>query len=54
MSNLSELLAENPDLTDKPDAPELECNLANPPSCEFRDVCFHYPTQVLNQLELDA
>jgi len=47
--NLSELLAESPDLTDKPDAPELECSLANPPACEYRNVCFHYPTQVETQ-----
>jgi len=45
MQNLSELLAEQPDLTDLPGAQELVCSSENPPAVEYRDVSFHYPTQ---------
>jgi ABC-type transport system involved in Fe-S cluster assembly fused permease/ATPase subunit len=46
MSNLSELLAEEPDITDPPDAYDLR--LRDPQrgaSIEFRDVCFSYAEQ---------
>ncbi len=46
MQNLSELLAEHPDVNDAPDAAPLR--LVNPSkgaTIEFRDVCFTYPEQ---------
>lgn len=46
MANLSELLAEEPDVVDGPHSRDL---VADPegkgPSVEFRDISFHYPTQ---------
>lgn len=48
MTNLSELLAEEPDLVDAPDARELVPvpTGARGASVTFRDVFFHYPTQL--------
>lgn len=47
LTNLSELLAESPDVTDAPDAIELpSTNAADPDvAVEFDNVYFHYPTQ---------
>jgi ABC-type transport system involved in Fe-S cluster assembly fused permease/ATPase subunit len=47
LTNLSELLAENPDVTDAKDAIALpKTNLDNPDAVvEFDNVKFHYPTQ---------
>jgi ABC-type multidrug transport system fused ATPase/permease subunit len=51
LTNLSELLAESPDVTDAPDALELPRNLPAPSAdeddiaVEFDNVVFHYPTQ---------
>jgi ABC-type multidrug transport system fused ATPase/permease subunit len=51
LTNLSELLAESPDVTDAPDALELPRNLPVPASAkddiavEFDNVVFNYPTQ---------
>ena len=46
VQNLSEMLAEQPDLTDSKGAPPLPCTREDPPpSVEFRDVVFHYPAQ---------
>lgn len=50
MTNLSELLAVDPDVSDAPGAPELR--LTNPKkgvSVEFRNVRFKYPGQEINQ-----
>jgi len=43
--NLSELLAESPDLTDAPGAKALVCSASAPPDLEYRSVTFHYPSQ---------
>jgi ATP-binding cassette, subfamily B, heavy metal transporter len=47
LGNMSELLAESPDVVDAPDAIELPTkNLANPDvAVEFDNVFFHYSTQ---------
>jgi len=47
MTNLSELLAENPDLVDAPNARALVAVPSGRPgaSIEFRNIFFHYPTQ---------
>lgn len=47
LTNLSELLAENPDVTDAPDALTLpKVNAQDPDiAVEFDNVYFHYPTQ---------
>lgn len=47
LTNLSELLAENPDVTDAPDAVPLPKTNANDPDTvvEFDNVYFHYPSQ---------
>ena len=47
LTNLSELLAENPDVTDSPNAKPLPKENAQDPSVvvEFDNVVFHYPTQ---------
>jgi ABC-type multidrug transport system fused ATPase/permease subunit len=47
LRNLSELLAENPDITDSPNAVDLPTdNLQSPDvAIEFENVSFHYPTQ---------
>jgi ABC-type transport system involved in Fe-S cluster assembly fused permease/ATPase subunit len=47
LHNLSELLAENPDVTDAPNAPALPPSNATDPDVvvEFDNVVFHYPTQ---------
>ncbi|CAB9528099.1 Lactococcin-G-processing and transport ATP-binding protein LagD [Seminavis robusta] len=47
LSNLSELLAENPDVTDSPNARDIPTsNAADPDTVvEFDNVVFHYPTQ---------
>ena len=47
LTNLSELLAENPDVTDPPDAiPLSKTNKEDPGTVvEFDDVYFHYPSQ---------
>jgi len=47
LRNLSELLAENPDIKDSPNAIELPIvNTTNPDvAVEFDNVSFHYPTQ---------
>ncbi|GKY98916.1 hypothetical protein MPSEU_000847400 [Mayamaea pseudoterrestris] len=51
LGNMSELLAENPDVIDAPDAMELPLsNTANPDiAVEFDNVRFHYPSQPSNQ-----
>ncbi len=47
MSNLSELLAEEPDIVDKPNAQPLHFHDENSGAkIEFRNVCFRYPEQV--------
>lgn len=47
LTNLSELLAENPDVTDAPDAMTIpDRNVIDPDvAVEFDNVYFHYPTQ---------
>lgn len=47
LTNLSELLAENPDVVDSPNAKELPKENAKDPDVvvEFDNVVFHYPTQ---------
>ncbi|KAL3781942.1 hypothetical protein ACHAWO_002662 [Cyclotella atomus] len=45
LANLSELLAENPDVTDVPDAVEMPPKSLDDTAVEFDDVRFHYPTQ---------
>lgn len=47
LTSMSELLAENPDVTDAPDAMQLpKTNASNPDiAVEFDNVSFHYPTQ---------
>lgn len=47
LGNLSELLAENPDVTDAPNARDLPpINVEDPDTVvEFDNVVFHYPTQ---------
>ena len=46
MNNLSELLAEEPDVEDIKNAPKLKLDLNNyQPNIEFSNVSFHYPTQ---------
>jgi len=46
LANLSELLAESPDVSDDPDAIELPLfNDVDDTVVEFEDVRFHYPTQ---------
>jgi ABC-type transport system involved in Fe-S cluster assembly fused permease/ATPase subunit len=47
LANLSELLAESPDVVDAPDAIELpKTNVVDPDiAVEFDNVSFHYPTQ---------
>jgi len=50
LTNLSELLAENPDVTDAPDAVTLPKSNASDPdtAVEFDNVYFHYPSQSPN------
>jgi len=48
MQNLSQLLAEMPDVVDAPDATELVVD-EHGASVEFKDVVFHYPTQPASQ-----
>ena len=47
LTNLSQLLAETPDVTDTPDAMTLPATNQNEPdiAVEFDNVFFHYPTQ---------
>jgi ABC-type transport system involved in Fe-S cluster assembly fused permease/ATPase subunit len=47
LTNMSELLAESPDVTDAPDARDLpKTNVDSPDiAIEFDNVVFHYPTQ---------
>jgi len=46
LANLSELLAEEPDVVDEPDARPLQLrDPARGATIEFRDVCFNYPEQ---------
>jgi len=45
VQNLSELLAEEPELTDAKGALPLVPSRDKPPSVEYREVSFHYPTQ---------
>jgi ABC-type multidrug transport system fused ATPase/permease subunit len=47
LTHLSELLAENPDVVDAPDAIDLPLTNATDPdiAVEFDNVSFHYPTQ---------
>jgi ATP-binding cassette, subfamily B, heavy metal transporter len=51
LTNLSELLAQNPDVTDAPDAiPLPDTNEKDPDiAVEFDNVVFHYPTQNASQ-----
>ena len=51
LRNLSELLAEEPDLTDAPNAIECPPLNANEPdvAVEFDNVCFRYPSQTEGQ-----
>ena len=51
LTNLSELLAQNPDVTDAPDAiPLPETNESSPDvAVEFDNVFFHYPSQNSSQ-----
>ena len=51
LGNMAELLAENPDVVDAPDALELpKTNASNPDiAVEFDNVRFHYPSQPSNQ-----
>jgi ABC-type multidrug transport system fused ATPase/permease subunit len=51
LSNLSELLAESPDVTDAPDAMQLPTTNANDKdiAVKFDNVFFHYPTQPSNK-----
>jgi len=48
MSNLSELLAESPDLVDAPFATDLKIKDEGA-TIDFEKVCFHYPSQPPNQ-----
>lgn len=51
LNNLSELLAEEPDITDAPDAVLLPLSNQDDPdtAVEFDNVYFHYPTQPSNK-----
>ncbi len=46
--SLSELLAEEPDVKDAPDAQPLALNKSIAPTIEFKNIYFHYPTQTSN------
>lgn len=51
LGNMSELLAENPDVTDAPDAMDLPLKNSKDDdiAVEFDNVLFHYPSQPTNQ-----
>lgn len=49
LQNMSELLSENPDVTDAPDAMILPVDKNEDIAVEFDNVVFHYPTQPENR-----
>jgi ABC-type transport system involved in Fe-S cluster assembly fused permease/ATPase subunit len=45
LTNLSQLLAEQPDVRDAPNAPDFQCDAPEGLLVEFDHICFHYPEQ---------